>query len=535
MPCAVPQSESSDLPSSVSFPLIFRSQIDNCQFAEWYPKYKRFSPQAKIIKDLPKEFIEYLLADGIILPPDESDDEEKVAADKKGKGATSAELDARHGSRIRELDSNINSNIDTVFDDDDSDDDESVPDPSIKFKPLHREIRQAIKDLGGTVVPKLNWSTPKDAVWMTLTNSLKCTSPSDVYLLLKSSDFITHDLTEPYSGTVEANAEKNMSSSSELAGSTVDPPVSYALALRKNFDVNPALEFRCFVKSRVLVGISQREHLNYYSYLDDLKDSLGYEIEEFFENHLQSSFPDDNFVFDVYIPAPHDRVFLMDINPWAPTTDPLLFTWYELLSIPNEELRPGHYTNKSKNGSSLSLDRDATHMTTDTNNVDHSAPIPIRNNSSRTSLTSSTRSRNESPESLGSMRLLNLDSRSRASADPPSIASNHASSSSSPHSHASVHSTKSPAHSATVSVNNSPRISEISSDVEIYEYEFRLVAKEQGSNDLLGGRVQHSENRVPKDIVDASMTGQGIAEIAKQWSMAMNGETQEESDSDESD
>lgn len=117
--------------------------------------------------------------------------------------------------------------------------------------------------------------------------------------------------------------------------------------------MNPSLEFRCFVKSRVLVGISQRDHLNHYTYLGELKDSLGYEIEEFFENYLQDSFPDDSFVFDVFVPEPYDRVFLIDINPWAPTTDPLLFTWYELLSITDEELRPDRYRNRVS--SSLAL------------------------------------------------------------------------------------------------------------------------------------------------------------------------------------
>lgn len=509
MPCAIPQKDLSDSPESVSFPPIFRSHIDNCQFSEWYPKYKRFSPQAKIIKDLPKEFIDYLLSDGIILPPDESDDED---LGDKSLGATAADLDARPGGRIRELDQNISTNIDTVFDDDESDD-EPVPDPSLKFKELHREIRQSIKDLGGSVVPKLNWSAPKDAVWISLTNSLKCTTPSEIYLLMKSSSFITHDLTEPYFGTIEAATMDNPNTASDLAGSSSSLSASYSLALRKSFNLNPSLEFRCFVKSRVLVGISQRDHLNHYAYLDDLKDSLGYEIEEFFENYLQKSFPDENFVFDVYLPEPYDRVFLIDINPWAPTTDPLLFTWYELLHISDDELRPDSYSNRSTHGLSSSPIQ-STHDESGHNS--RSVPIPIRNNSSRTSLTSSTRGHNDSSLSLSSLRLLDLNGAPHTVADSNTKTSTASSSTD----------------SAAVSIHNSPVISEISSDVEVYEYEFRLVAKEQGSNDLLGGRVQHSENRVPKDFVDASVTGRGIAEIAKQWSLAMKGEIEDSSDSE---
>lgn len=38
-------------------------------------------------------------------------------------------------------------------------------------------------------------------------------------------------------------------------------------------------------------------------------------------------------MFDVYLPDPYDKVRLMDINPWAPRTDPLLFSWLELLTM----------------------------------------------------------------------------------------------------------------------------------------------------------------------------------------------------------
>lgn len=37
----------------------------------------------------------------------------------------------------------------------------------------------------------------KDANWIALNSSLQCHSLSDIFLLFKSSDFITHDLTQP--------------------------------------------------------------------------------------------------------------------------------------------------------------------------------------------------------------------------------------------------------------------------------------------------------------------------------------------------
>ena len=87
------------------------------------------------------------------------------------------------------------------------------------FSEFNIKIEEAISRLGGEVFPKLNWSSPKvsskhvpicsnensetcmfclqDAVWVTGSGSLKCKCARDVYLLLKSSSFLAHDLVEP--------------------------------------------------------------------------------------------------------------------------------------------------------------------------------------------------------------------------------------------------------------------------------------------------------------------------------------------------
>jgi len=64
-----------------------------------------------------------------------------------------------------------------------------------------------------------------------------------------------------------------------------------------------------------------------------MEDKLRQTIQEFFDARLRDSFPDPNFAFDVYIPPPHDKVWLVDVNPWAMRTDPLLFSWMELLTM----------------------------------------------------------------------------------------------------------------------------------------------------------------------------------------------------------
>ena len=44
-------------------------------------------------------------------------------------------------------------------------------------------------------------------------------------------------------------------------------------------------------------------------------------------------------IFDVYINSTTYRVWLIDFNPFAPSTDPLLFTWPELLEMKEFEFR----------------------------------------------------------------------------------------------------------------------------------------------------------------------------------------------------
>jgi hypothetical protein len=175
--------------------------------------------------------------------------------------------------------------------------------------------------LGGKVVPKLNWSAPKDATFMSATNDMICSSANDIYLLLKSSDFITHDLHHPFDDTVEDGS---------------NPVIPYHLILRKAFNLNPALEFRCFVRNRSLLAVSQRE-MNYFAFLFELRPNLVSKIQNFLHDHLLPNLSDESFVFDVYIPPTHNRVWLIDINPWAPRTDPLLFSWLEVLQIAGPE------------------------------------------------------------------------------------------------------------------------------------------------------------------------------------------------------
>ena len=170
---------------------------------------------------------------------------------------------------------------------------------------------------------------------------MECRCPNDIYLLLKSSDFITHDLEQAFD-----DCEDDNDSSSSGSDATLSPPeesretkviendnTPYYLVLRKTIpSISTSLEFRCFVQNRQLLCICQRD-LIHYPFLSTLTPTLRSSIIEFYHDNLLNSFPDSNFVFDVYIPQPYKRVWLIDINPWASKTDPLLFSWRELLTM----------------------------------------------------------------------------------------------------------------------------------------------------------------------------------------------------------
>ncbi len=210
--------------------------------------------------------------------------------------------------------------IHEVESDSDSADEDEPPKlpPNQRFPELHQLIKDKIAELGGAVAPKLNWTAPKDATWISPhQNTIKCTSPNDVYLLLKSSNFITYDLDHAFDDcTPTTNSTVNQT------------PFKPVLVLRSYFNPHTAMEFRCFVKHRNLVAISQRD-LNYFEFLQPLKADIVARIYQLFNNKLRYTFPDGNFVFDVYIPEgegePLSRARLIDINAWAPHTDSLLF------------------------------------------------------------------------------------------------------------------------------------------------------------------------------------------------------------------
>ena len=264
-----------------------RQHVLNCAFSTWYNIFKELTIESKII-DLPSAFIEYLLEDGVVMPKSVEEDE------------------------YHTVDSDRSSMEDW------SDNEEDVANAPL-FPSLEKDVKNAIENLGGCVFPKLNWSAPRDACWISSNSTLKCETFRDICLLLKSSDFIAHDLTEAFKYCEDFTDSL--------------PHDGFKLVLRKWVDISPAMEFRCFVKKDRIVAISQRDYTNYYEFLVKNRDMVHRSVTAFFNKFIKPRFIESSFVFDVYL-LEDGSVRLMDINPFSKVTDSLLFSWHEITDGP---------------------------------------------------------------------------------------------------------------------------------------------------------------------------------------------------------
>ncbi|XP_077240687.1 temperature sensing protein-like protein [Tasmannia lanceolata] len=273
-------------------------EVKRCQIQEWYPRFKPHSIKT-LIHELPESFIQYLLQDSgpFLLPLSISGE------------------DALPRRKINNLDSDsiIPSDSESESNSDSDSDSESPTAPS--FPDLESEIKSSIETLGGAIFPKLNWSAPKDAAWISTTGTLRCTSFADICLLLRSSDSAVHDLCHAFDSCSDKSTSR---------------PSKFFIALRKWYpSLRPEMEFRCFVRLRRLVGISQREVTIFYPALIEKKLDLELSIGEFFEVNVKSEFELEDYVFDVYV-TKDGRVKVIDFNPWGGFTLPLMFSWEEL-------------------------------------------------------------------------------------------------------------------------------------------------------------------------------------------------------------
>ncbi|XP_043465031.1 cell division cycle protein 123 homolog [Leptopilina heterotoma] len=253
-----------------------------CSFDNWYNIFSKESLEAIIIP-LTTEILKYLEHDSFILP---------IEATRN----ITCNSEWSDGSSVTE---------------DSSNEPENTP-PN--FPEFSQKIQQAIDEFKAVFI-KSNWSTPSDATWVTPTKSLKCTSLEDVYLLLKSSDRISRDLSKLRSCSDNKN------------------PLNFCLVLKRWNEINPCTEFRCFVIENELVGICQRDVSQYYRHIESEKYNIQKDITTLFNERIKDRFKLQNYSFDV-IRYKKDKVKIIDFGPMNESvTNETLFTYQELNEI----------------------------------------------------------------------------------------------------------------------------------------------------------------------------------------------------------
>lgn len=77
-------------------------------------------------------------------------------------------------------------------------------------------------------------------------------------------------------------------------------------------------------------GISQRDVLECFPETVRRHLSLSRLIRDAFDSHIRGKFPLRSYAVDVYVTS-KDAVRIVDFNTWGGTTQPLLFSWEELI------------------------------------------------------------------------------------------------------------------------------------------------------------------------------------------------------------
>lgn len=320
-------------------PKVQATHVRMCALPSWYciPALSRRTVRSVVIP-VPDKFLEYMHCDGIVLP--------RVPAGIKvdsndprfeGVSGWSSSSDDEGGDFEDDMKNTTNG---TESNGDEEDEEDAV----FCFPQLEEKIRAGIEDLGGHVFPKFDWSAPRDAAFLHGGN-MKCETPGEVFLLLKGSDFVAHDLYHAFDGCEEVGSEKKEAKTANADNTTSknnarnNAGYRYHIVLRSWCNLYPSQEFRCIVAHGKIIGISQRHCDRCFPALgkDDRMLLVKNKIVEFFYQVLRPNLSMHGFapcyVFDAYL-SRSDKVTLIDIGVFHPgTSDLKLFSWKEIAGM----------------------------------------------------------------------------------------------------------------------------------------------------------------------------------------------------------
>jgi len=106
------------------------------------------------------------------------------------------------------------------------------------------------------------------------------------------------------------------------------------IAVREWIVIQPWQEFRCFIRNKKLVGISQYNYLHreVFPEIEENADRIEWALRKKVEMVAPILPADDVIVDFVYKMREHgnvvvNEVILLEVNPYSPYTDPCLFNW----------------------------------------------------------------------------------------------------------------------------------------------------------------------------------------------------------------
>lgn len=174
---------------------------------------------------------------------------------------------------------------------------------------IEAKLDEAISKFPNGAFVRLGSRSPKDS-WVGCREGFKVTSGKEALRrLTDSSERVHDDLSLALANEYEA-----------------------FLFVRQWMDIPPESEFRCFMKGRKLVGVSQYQYRDVFPWVKENKEGIHFAIEEFFHDFKKASHLDD-VVFDVFVKLRRRgneseyEVKLLEINPFFEMTDPCLFDW----------------------------------------------------------------------------------------------------------------------------------------------------------------------------------------------------------------
>ena len=289
-----------------------RAEVAACAFPSWAPSFSGLVHRHEVLP-LPPPFVARLRAGGALFAPKQS-----------GAFPQRSKKDPFTSETLFEDDTSSSSSSEA--EDEGGDTAGGGGAGACEFPELEAAAGDAIARLGGAALPKLSWSAPKDAVWLSADGTLRVTSGAEALLVLLASDAAAHDACHAFSACSDAAPADDAS-----------PPPEHQLFLVLKAWAPPhkSSEFRCFAANGTLLAACQRHTADHWRHLSDdadAREAVLDALRRFTEVEVATRWGGARCVFDVAV-SPRGRVRVIDFNPWGGSTLPLLFTWAELESL----------------------------------------------------------------------------------------------------------------------------------------------------------------------------------------------------------